>query len=93
MDENKNELEHFEIRAELRGIIAEMEARDDLMHEKLDRILEQTTRTNGRVTSVENDIDFIRVLKKYKWMFGLLILGVYLLVQLVDLKKVVNMVL
>ena len=33
----------------------------DGIHEKLDQILEQTTRTNGRVTKLESDLGSFKV--------------------------------
>ena len=92
-EDHKNEIAHVEIRAEIRGLIAQSEANAYIMMQKLEMILEQTKRTNGRVSQLESDTDFIRLMKKYKWMFGLLLIGLYVLIKMVDLEQLKKMVL
>jgi hypothetical protein len=46
----------------LDGLTKLLKQRSEFQDEKLERILEQTTKTNGRVTKVENTI---------KWIIGI----------------------
>ena len=51
------------------GIARHMNAQFENVHEKLERIESQTTRTNGRVTELEADLVEYRIVKKYPKVF------------------------
>lgn len=88
----KDELAHAAIEQKLEVVIVQMQVRFDLVDEKLEGIETQTTKTNGRVTELENTVDFIKLLKKYKWLLILVLIGVYTIISsisLEDLKKLI----
>lgn len=45
----------------------------------LEQILNQTLKTNGRVTSLEEQTEYVRLIPKYKKIIGLAILGLFTL--------------
>jgi hypothetical protein len=95
--EEINEIEHEKIRLKIEGLKASQEASTylidialkDLKHD-VSAILEQTTKTNGRVTQLESDYLVIRTLRKNKWLLLLLSIGVFKVYELIDLQWIYN---
>lgn len=92
-----NELEHEKIRLKMEGIKASQEANSFLINVTLDEIkkdvaaiLEQTTKTNGRVTQLESDYLVIRTLRKNKWLLLLISIGIFKIYEIIDLQWIFN---
>ncbi|MFA6185487.1 MAG: hypothetical protein WC720_05085 [Candidatus Shapirobacteria bacterium] len=95
--EEINEIEHEKIRLKIEGLKASQEASTYLidialkdLKQDVSAILEQTTKTNGRVTQLESDYLVIRTLRKNKWLLLLLSIGVFKVYELIDLQWIYN---
>jgi len=92
-----DDIEHEKIILKVEGIKANQEASFFMMNLTLEHIqkdvletLEQTKRTNGRVTQLEIDYEIIRVLKKHKWLFGILMVGLFKVYEIIDINWIFN---
>jgi hypothetical protein len=92
MEDKNNLVEHVEMRQDIKGLSVEMRAEFEVVNLTLEKILEQAQKTNGRVTVLETDVDFIRILRKYKWLFALVILGIYQLFNFIDIPKWIGLI-
>lgn len=91
-EKTRDELEHDSFNQRLDSVIVQMNSGFEVIVAKLESVLIQVTKTNGRVTKLEEDTDFIRVVKKYKWMVGLILLGLGTLSNIVDIKSIIRMI-
>lgn len=89
---DKLDPEHENLRQEIRIILIQMDSNFDVMNERLEAILEQTKKTNGRVTSLESVTEVLRIVFKYKWLFALIVIGVYNLINLIDIEKWIKLI-
>lgn len=96
-NELKNAIEHEELKASVNAIQIQISANADIQSTVLNSIadnvkdtLEQTKKTNGRVTLLESDMLVIRALKKHKWLFVLAIFGLMQIYQFISLEKVIT---
>jgi len=92
-----DELEHEKIRLKIEGLKASQEASTYLIDlalkdikQDVSAILEQTTKTNGRVTQLESDYLVIRTLRKNKWLMLLISIGIFKIYELIDLNWIYN---
>jgi hypothetical protein len=95
--EEVNEIEHEKIRLKIEGLKASQEASTYLIDlalkdikQDVTAILDQTTKTNGRVTQLESDYLVIRTLRKNKWLLILLSIGIFKVYELIDLQWIYN---
>lgn len=63
------------IEAKISGIYAKIDSNHKIVSMQLDRILEQTTKTNGRVSELEDQTQFVRFFEKRPFLLGLLTVG------------------
>jgi len=74
------------------GLTKHIHAQFENVHERLERIESQTTKTNGRVTTLETDLVEYRFVKKYPKLFvgmvAILVLGmVFSIYRIVQVPK------
>jgi len=74
------------------GLTKHIHAQFENVHERLERIESQTTKTNGRVTTLETDLVEYRFVKKYPKVFvgmvAILVLGmVFSIYRIVQVPK------
>jgi len=87
-----DELEHEKLRIKMDGVKASQEAASFMIdialkeiQKDIQEILVQTTKTNGRVTQLENDYSLISTLRKNKWLILLISIGIFKIYELIDL--------
>jgi hypothetical protein len=92
-----NEIEHEKIRLKIEGLKASQEASTYLIDlalkdikQDVTAILEQTKKTNGRVTQLESDYQLISTLKKNKWLMLIISIGIFKVYELIDLQWIYN---
>jgi len=93
-DKIKNAIKHEQIEASIRAIQIQISTNADIQGIILKGIakgvgdtLEETKKTNGRVTMLEADMMIIRTLKKHRWLFGVVILGLLKVYEMIDIKE------
>jgi predicted RNA-binding protein len=91
-DKTREELEHDSIHSRLNTIMIQMNSNFEVIGIQLKDILEENKKTNGRVTKLENTVDFINIVKKYKWLIALIMLGAMKAYDLIDIQKIVNLI-
>ena len=86
------------IEEKFKGVYLHQESNFNLINEKLSHILEQTTKTNGRVTCLENDfkeykkeMTFVNYLSKNPVILALILLGVLFLASYLDIKDLIKL--
>jgi len=96
-NELRNAIEHEELKTSVKVILNQIETMQLIQGNQLKSIqidvkdtLEQTKKTNGRVTAIENDMLIVKVLRKHKWLFAFLILGLMKLYEAVPIEKVLT---
>lgn len=87
---SRDELEHAAIQEQMGNVITQMNSGFEIMENRLNDILKQTKKTNGRVAELEDTTDFIKVLKKYKWLLVLTLIGIYTIFDTVNLNKLID---
>lgn len=86
----RGELEHESLSQSINSVVVQMNANFKVVGVQLEKILTEQKKTNGRVTALENTIDFIKVAKKYKWFLALLVLGILKSMELIDIKRLIS---
>lgn len=94
---SRDEIEHQVFQEQLKGIVIQMNANFEVVNMSLETMkvtttetLKQTKKTNGRVDDLEENVVIIRTLKKHKWFFGLVILGLMKIYEVIDIKKLID---
>jgi len=87
-----DKLEHEMIRQEIKSIMVQVQAEFEVMNNTLNSILEQAKRTNGRVTNLEIDTTLLKIIKEHKWLFALIVLGIYNFLTLIDIKEWIKLI-
>jgi len=70
------------IELKFKGLYEHNETNYSLLHQKLGQIHDETKSTNGRVTSLEKDLNIVRFFSKYPKILILAVLGIIALVQM-----------
>jgi len=73
---SRDELEHEAIQAQIKGISLQISANFDEIGWKINEILAEAKKTNGRIKALEELTDIIKILKKYKWLLLLSIISI-----------------
>ncbi|HAN19617.1 MAG: hypothetical protein A2X13_14745 [Bacteroidetes bacterium GWC2_33_15] len=79
------------IEEKFRGVYLHQENNFNLINEKLSHILEQTTKTNGRVTVLECETKSVRFFSKKPLFFVLILLGLMLLASTMNFAELVKL--
>lgn len=94
-DKIKNAIEHEKLEASIRALQIQISTNADIQGIILKGIakgvgdtLEETKKTNGRITLLEADMMIIRILKKHRWLFGIVILGLLKAYEMIDIKEI-----
>jgi hypothetical protein len=89
-EKTRGELEHESLSQAINSVVVQMNANFEVVGIQLKEILNEQKKTNGRVTALEETTDFIKILKKYKWLFALFILGLLKTIELIDIKRIIS---
>ena len=98
MNDNRltpEDIEHKVIDAQVKGIVIQMNANFEVVNGVLRRMeitaketLDQTKLTNGRVTKLEEDIEVVTFLKKYKFIFAVMLIGFFKIYEALDFQQI-----
>lgn len=85
----KEEREIIELK--FQGLKAEITTNHDMQMQKLETILTQAMKTNGRVTDLEKETKTVRMFERKPVLLILFILGIIFLLSIFDLPTIIKL--
>lgn len=85
----KEEREIIELK--FQGLKAEITTNHDMQMQKLETILTQAMKTNGRVTDLEKETKTVRMFERKPVLLILFILGIIFLLSVFDLPTIIKL--
>lgn len=96
-EDYEDKFEHVEIKKSMHELtmqmdtgFAKVEASLDIIAATTAQNLEQAKQTNGRVTQLEKDIDFIRFFRRNKFILLIAIFGAIKIIEAIDIDKIIS---
>lgn len=97
-DKSRDELEHSilenkidrianEVKINNRMLMVQLNTEFDVLNIRLDKVDSFIDKTEKRIEKLENDTEFIRASKRWKWVVGLALIGLITTVNFAEIRK------